>query len=146
MSFKKKNDQSILPTDYNEKTVNVIYIYKTEIEDEMDQQELLSCAFSYISENEDYDVVCFKNDIWFGVSTKCFACIYIGFDQEDFQTPSDAIKFVDKRRWKLNVGFMMLDNVYNKIIITSNAAPETLFTKSKKWQDKVKLFKTVELN
>lgn len=145
MSFKKKNDQCILPSDSTEKTVTVIYVYKPDIEDEMDQQELFTCAFSYINENEEYDVVCFKNDIWFGISTRCFTCIYIGFDKEDFANETDAVKFVDTKKWKLNAGFMYLDNVYNKIIITSSASPEGLF-KNRRWGEKIKIFKTVKLN
>lgn len=145
MSFRKKNEQSILPTDSKEKAVSVIYIYKLNIEDEMDQQELMTEAFSYINENEEYDIVCFKNDIWFGISTRCFTCIYIGFDKEDFANETDAVKFVDTKRWKLNAGFMYLDNVYNKIIITSSAAPEGLF-QNRRWGEKIKTFKTVKLN
>ena len=145
MSFRKKNEQSILPTDSKDKTVSVIYIYKLNIEDEMDQQELMTEAFSYINENEEYDIVCFKNDIWFGISTRCFTCIYIGFDKEDFANETDAVKFVDTKRWKLNAGFMYLDNVYNKIIITSSAAPEGLF-QNRRWGEKIKTFKTVKLN
>ena len=145
MSFRKKNDQCILPSDSTEKTVTVIYVYKPDIEDEMDQQELFTCAFSYINENEEYDVVCFKNDIWFGISTQCFTCIYIGFEKEDFSNETDAVKFVDTKKWKLNAGFMYLDNVYNKIIITSSASPEGLF-KNRRWGEKIKTFKTVKLN
>lgn len=145
MSFRKKNDQCILPRDSTEKTVNVIYVYKPNIEDEMDQQELMTEAFSYINDNEEYDIVCFKNDIWFGISTRCFTCIYIGFDKEDFANETDAVKFVDTKKWKLNAGFMYLDNVYNKIIITSSAAPEGIF-QNRRWGEKVKTFKTVKLN
>ena len=145
MSFKKKSDCSILPSDVNEKTVSVIYIYKKDVEDELDQQELFSKAFSFVNENEDYDVLCFRNDIWFGVSTKCFTCIYIDFQQDDFQNPLDAIKFIDNRKWKLNAGFIMLENVYNKIIITSTAPPTEIFKSSKKWQEKQKSFKIINL-
>lgn len=146
MSFRKRSDQTLLPTDYSDKTTTVIFIYKTDVEDDMDQQQLLSCALSYISENEEYDVICYRNDMWFGVTSKCLACIYIGFDQDDFQSVSDAIKLVDTKKWKLNVGFMMLENVYTKIIITALVPPESLFTKSKKWQDKVKTFKVIKVN
>lgn len=144
MTFKKKSDSSYLPLDTNEKIVNVIYIYKTDIEDELDEKELFSKAFSLINENEDYDVICFKTNMWFGVTNKCFTCIYIDFNEEDVDI-TNAIKLVDNKKWKINVGFMFLDNVYNKIIITSSKDPNNLYTTSKKWKSKVNSFKIIKL-
>lgn len=144
MTFKKKSDSSYLPLDTNEKIVSVYYIYKTDIEDELDEKELFTKAFSLINENEDYDVICFKTNMWFGVTNKCFTCIYIDFNEEDVDI-TNAIKLVDNKKWKINVGFMFLDNVYNKIIITSSKDPNSLYTTSKKWKSKTASFKIIKL-
>ena len=144
MSFIKKSENMIFSSDNNEKNVIIYYIYKSDLEDELDEKELYKCAISKINENETFDVICHKCDIWFGVSDKCFTCIYIDFNDEDINL-LNALQFIDNKKWKFNCGFYYLENVYNKIIITSTKDPNTLFQNSNKWKNKIKQFQIIKL-
>ena len=146
MSFRKKKEICTLPMDVEEKTVKVYYIYKTVMEDEIDEELLYKKAFSYIDENEEYDTICFRDNIWFGISQNCLTCIYIDFDEEQGMDPTSAYKLVDSRIWRLNTGFTFRDNNYKKIIITSTKSPESMFTDNKRWQNILKSFDVIKLD
>jgi len=140
MSFKKVVDTCTIPCNVSNKDVNVFYFYKTVIEDDMDEEVLFSEAFNKIDSNESFDVIKFIGNIWFGISINCTTCIYIDFNDDEIDV-TNAIKFFDKKHWKLNAGFMYLDNNYTKIIVTSSKPPNSFFLNSVKWQNTCKCFK-----
>lgn len=146
MAFVRKSDLITIPTSKDDKDVKVIYIYKETIDDELDQQVLFSTALSYVMEKEDYDVICYRDDIWFGLTSSCKTCIYIGLDSTDFPNPLQLLRFIDKKIWKLSSGFMNMENIYTKIIITSISPPEDIFKTNKKWLEKVKTFEVIKLD
>lgn len=143
MAYKKTSDLLMIPNLVDTKVVNIIFVYKEDIEDELDEQILYSNALKYIQENEEYDVICYRNDIWFGITNRCFTCVYVDFNDDDIDVKT-AIRFVDNRKWKLNAGFMKLENVYTKIIITGMKSPESLFKSNKRWNEKIKSFNVVK--
>lgn len=146
MSFRKKQEGSTISMDTEEKTVTINYIYKPVMEDEIDEEILYKKAYSYLSENEEYDVVCFRDNIWFGISEKCHSCIYIDFDEDQGLDATSAYKFVDKKKWKLKAAFSFVENNYNKIIITSTKSPDSFFSENKRWQTIIKSFNVIKLD
>lgn len=146
MSFRKKKEGSIISADLEEKDVKIYYIYKTVMEDELDEELLYKKAYSYIAENEEYDVVCFRDNMWFGISELCKTCVYIDFDDDQNLDFTSIYKFLDKRRWKLKSAFSFLENNYSKIILTSTRPPNSFFQDNRKWQAIVKTFTVVSLD
>lgn len=144
MSFKKRVDNNIIPDTRIEKDNIIYYIYKNDIEDDLDEQLLFSEAFNKINENEEFNIIKYIGNIWYGISSNCNTCIYIDLNDDDIDI-QNIIKLVDKKKWKLNAGFMYLDNNYNKIIITSTKSPSELFPKSNKWKNIINNFKIQQL-
>lgn len=144
MSFKKKED-NILISSCELKEVSIIYIYKNNINDELDEELLFSEAIKKINDNEYFDIIHFIGNIWFGISNKCSTCIYIDFDENDIDI-NNCIKLLDSKKWKLNAGFINIINNYNKIIITSSKSPELFYKENKKWKELIKNFKIIKLD
>lgn len=144
MNFRKKAENSFLISNNNEKENMIIYIYKDNVDDEMEEQILFSEAYNKLNDNEEFNIIKYTENIWFGINPNCSTCIYIDFDDNEIDL-QNAIKLVDNKKWKLNSGFTFLENNYNKIIITSSKSPSSLFVKSKKWSELSKNFKTYQL-
>lgn len=142
MNFTKKNSSNCNIPDFKNKELTVYYFYKTVIEDTLDEELLLARALKEVKDNEEFNIIKYIGTIWFGVSSQCSTCIYIDLDEEqDFIDVTTMLKFIDTRIWKLNAGYMYIDNNYTKIIITSNKPPSQLFTSSKKWKTASSSFK-----
>ena len=131
-------NKGIIPSN-KVKDVKVFYFYRTEFNDDMDVEELISKAFSKIGDDEVFDIVKYTANMWFGVSSKSLCCIYIDFDDEDMNC-LEAVKFVDNKVWKLNAGYMYIDNNYQKIIITSAKPANELYKDNNRWKEKIKTF------
>ena len=144
MNYKKKQENTIVLSSNNEKDNVVIYIYKENIDDEMDEEILFSEAYNKLNENEEFNIVKYVENIWFGVNPNCSTCIYIDFNDEEIDV-KNAIKLVDNKRWKLKSGYMYIENNYTKIIITSTKEPTSIFPKNQKWIDLTKNFKIQKL-
>ena len=81
MSFKKVVDSCVIPCNTVDKDINIFYFYKTDIEDEIDEQVLFSEAFNKVDTGEMFDIIKFIGNIWFGISSNCTTCIYIDFNK-----------------------------------------------------------------
>lgn len=146
MNFVKKKTLSNNLSSAKQKQVKVLYFYKTDIEDVMDQDILLARALDEIEDNEDFNVIRFVDSIWFGISDSCKTCIYPGLEEDQSDDPTVFVKLVDSRTWKLNTGYMLIDNNYTKIIITSSKPPSELFVSCKKWSTVSKTFIVQKVN
>lgn len=144
MNYKKKAENTIILNGNSEKDNIVIYIYKEDIEDEMDEEILFSEAFNKLNDNEEFNIIKYTENIWFGINPNCSTCIYIDFNDEEIDV-KNAIKLVDSKRWKLKAGFMYVENNYSKIIITSSKSPSSMFVKNNKWSELTKNFKIHQL-
>lgn len=147
MNFVKKVSSNSNVADLRNKELTVYYFYKTVIEDTLDEEILLARALKEINNGEEFNIIKYMGSIWFGVSSQCSTCIYIDLDDDqDLIDVTTILKFIDTKVWKLNAGYMFIDNNYTKIIITSSKPPSELFTKSKKWKSASSSFKVENLD
>ena len=142
--YKKKIENNVILKSNEEKDNIIIYIYKDDISDEMDEEILFSEAYNKLNNNEDFNVIKYTENIWFGVNPDCSTCIYIDFDDSEIDV-KNAIRLVDKKKWMLRNGFMYIENNYTKIIITSSKPPSSMFTKNKHWNELIKTFKVYQI-
>lgn len=142
MNFVKKKASNSGVGSRQTKSVTVYYFYKTDIDDKMDEEILLARALDAINENEEFNIIKYIGFIWFGISAQCSTCIYLGLEDDDPSLDASTfLKLIDSHMWKLNAGYMYIENNYTKIIITGCKPPDQLFTSSSKWKAALKNFK-----
>ena len=116
MNFVKKKASNSGVGSRQTKSVTVYYFYKTDIDDKMDEEILLARALDAINENEEFNIIKYIGFIWFGISAQCSTCIYLGLEDEDQSLDASTfLKLIDSHMWKLNAGYMYIENNYTKI-------------------------------
>ena len=145
MSFSKRQVEMTISAARKIRDVSVTYITKSIVDDEIDEEILYTEALSQLGEGENYDVVCFRDGMWFGVTGVCSSCVYVDFNDEEGLDAVNAYKFVDTRCWLLKTGFSLKENPYIKIVITSTKSPESLFDNDRRWLSVIGRFKVVTL-